>query len=362
VSCLSCQSCHFCLPFSLVATLHPRYLLCASVHLSDLAAYTAHTAPALHILHSTCRSPEHLSCPTPCLQSFAHCWRGSCELRTSPVPVAMDERESSVASSTDFYGSEAVNIVHSDMAATKRKAEDESSARDKKRKLASPSALVSSDLRRCAGLPPAVWQHIFLFCSLADLGRLMQVNRLFLSYLTDVHNVSVSKPDSVCLRLLKSESIWASARNALSPRPPKPLQGFTELQMWQLAWGRDCQFCSTSSSFTPGEKIWQKGPGTTGVRTIWPFGIRACGPCLLQQCQTVSRPCLAIGLRLTFAGNKPSVFGCVRTSTRAPFCTHYQRPQLHCCARSAVNHNTTRRGDWQILLQETCRGNYTGTQ
>ena len=172
---------------------------------------------------------------------------------------------------------------------TKRKAEDSSPAHDKKRKLGSPLSSVSSDLRA------ALWQHVFLSCSLADLGRLMQVNRAFLSYLTDVHGVSVSKPASGCLRLLRSESVWASARNALSPRPPKPLSGFTELHMWQLAWSKTCQFCSKSFSFEPGEKIWQKGPGTAGVRTIWPFGIRACGPCLMEQCQTVSRTFRALG-------------------------------------------------------------------
>jgi hypothetical protein len=211
--------------------------------------------------------------------------------------VTMAERESSVASSTDFYETEAkpvmtANTAPRDVAAAKRKAEDDSSAHDKKRRLASPFSLISSALRPCAGLPPAVWQHVFLFCSLADLGRLMQVNRSFLSCLTDVHNVPVSKPDSACLRLLKSESVWASARNALSPRPPKPFPGFTELQMWQLAWSPRCQFCGKSNSFTPGEKIWQKGPGNSGVRTIWPFGIRVCGPCLMQRCQTVSCTCL----------------------------------------------------------------------
>ena len=211
----------------------------------------------------------------------------------------MEERESSVASSADFYESETKSMTQSrdtqrDIAATKRKAEDESSVQDKKRKLESLSTSISSDLRSCAGLPPAVWQHVFLSCSLADLGRLMQVNRSFFSYLTDVRNVSVFKPDSACLRLLKSESVWASARNALSPRPPKPLPGFTELQMWQLAWSKRCQFCNEFKSFSPGEKIWQKGPGTAGVRTIWPFGIRACGPCLMQQCQTVSRTFFAM--------------------------------------------------------------------
>jgi hypothetical protein len=202
-----------------------------------------------------------------------------------PACASMEDREPSVASS-DLYESD---VRPRDMAVTKRKAEDSSSAHDKKRKRASPSAATSSDLRRCAGLPPAVWQHVFLFCSLPDLGRLMQVNRPFLSYLTDVPSVPVSKPDSGCLRLLRSESVWASARNALSPRPPKPFPGFTELHMCQLAWPKRCQFCNKYASVIPGEKIWQKGPGATGVRTIWPFGIRACGPCLLQHCQTVSQ-------------------------------------------------------------------------
>jgi hypothetical protein len=202
----------------------------------------------------------------------------------------MEERESSVASSTDFYESEAKPAINTPTI-TKRKAECASPTRDKKRKLGSPSTPISSDLRWCARLPPAVWQHVFLFCSLPDLVRLMQVNRAFLSYLTDVRNVSASQPDHACLRLLKSESVWAAARNALSPRPPKPLAGFSELQMWQLAWSRRCQFCNKLGSSSPGHKIWQKGPADTGVRTIWPFGIRACGPCLLQHSQTVSRTC-----------------------------------------------------------------------
>ncbi|KNG44669.1 f-box domain-containing protein [Stemphylium lycopersici] len=69
-------------------------------------------------------------------------------------------------------------------------------------------------------------------------------------------------------------------------KPPKPLPGFSELQMWQLAWSRTCQFCNKLDSHTPGDRIWQKGPGHAGVRVIWPFAIRACGPCLLQRCQT----------------------------------------------------------------------------
>lgn len=206
----------------------------------------------------------------------------------------MSERESSVASSVDFYESEGrLNApaaeMHNEASPAKRKAEDASSSADKKRKLdthVSPS--VSTMLGQYARLPPAVWQHIFSFCSLADLGRLTCVNRPFHSYLTDVSNVSLSNPEHGCLRLLKSEALWASARNAYNPNAPKPLPGLTEQQMWQLVWPKRCQFCNKLSTYVPGERIWQQGPGDAGVRTIWPFAIRTCGPCLMQQCQTVS--------------------------------------------------------------------------
>jgi hypothetical protein len=204
----------------------------------------------------------------------------------------MGERDSSPTSSVDFYETDqrptALTEEAEHVATTKRKAEELAPSPEKKRKLASPSPTTCA-LKSCAGLLPAVWQHVFLSCSLYDLGRLLQVNRAFRSYLIDVRNVSLHDPDSGSLRLLKSESLWASARNALPVKPPKPLPGFSELQMWQLAWSRKCQFCLKESSSKPGEKIWQKGPGANGVRAIWPFGIRSCGTCLLERCKTVSR-------------------------------------------------------------------------
>lgn len=203
------------------------------------------------------------------------------------------EREASVASSTDFYGSEketdtpAVSIPHPTLP-SKRKADDLDSLQGKKRKVEPPVSPPVLELSPCAGLPPAIWQHVFLFCPLKTLGRLLQVNRSFHSYLTAVRNVPHSKPDSGFLRLLKSESIWASARNLHPTKPPKPLPGFTEMQMWQLIMSKQCQFCARTNSFSPGEKIWQRGPAAAGVRIIWPFGVRACGSCLLERCQTVS--------------------------------------------------------------------------
>ena len=205
----------------------------------------------------------------------------------------MEDRESSVASSVDFYSSNAnpphATDAQSDAPLAKRKAEDAPVEHEKKRKLSVFSPCTSGDLRRCARLPPELWQHVFSFCSLADLGRLIQVNRSFLSYLTDVRSVSTSKSHPGRLHLLKSESLWASARNAHNSNTPKPLPGLTEQQMWQLVWSKRCQFCNKLSTYTSGEKIWQQGPADAGVRTIWPFAIRACGPCLMQRCQTVSQ-------------------------------------------------------------------------
>ena len=205
----------------------------------------------------------------------------------------MDERESSTASSVDFYGSEEKPsspqpAVREHVGPVKRKADEPVQLQPKKRRATSPTGVASAP-GPCAGLPPAIWQHVFLCCSLFDLGRLLQVNRLFHSYLTDVHHVSPSDPDRGSLRLLKSESIWASVRNALPVKSPKPLPGFSELQMWQLAWSKTCQFCRKHNSGTPGEKVWQKGPRPDGVRTIWPFGIKACGNCLMERCKTVSK-------------------------------------------------------------------------
>lgn len=208
----------------------------------------------------------------------------------------------------------------------KRKAEDVSLPQQKKPKLRSPSPSASSSrsLRPCAGLPPAVWQHVFLSCPLADLGRLIQVNRAFLSYLTDVSNVSSFPPDSGRLRLLKSESLWASARNALPIKPPKPLPGLSELQMWQLVWSKRCQFCGKANAFTPGERIWQKGPGDTGVRTIWPFAIKSCGPCLVQHSQTVSYISSSHAITANSAGCKPPLLHSFGTAPCPAFRTHYQ--------------------------------------
>jgi hypothetical protein len=263
-------------------------------HLSPLDI----TAPSTSRPQTTLRprpgaaSPLHNSARPPHVAHLRHAFgRAPSVSSTGEAVAVMDERESSTASSVDFYENdkrpETPPQEPQNGAVTKRKAEELAPSPEKKRKLSSPSPTTCAPIS-CAGLPAAVWQHVFLSCSLYDLGRLLQVNRAFHSYLIDVRNVSLHDPHAGSLRLLKSESLWASARNALPVKPPKPLQGFSELRMWQLAWAKRCQFCRKESSPILGEKLWQQGPGADGVRTIWPFGIKSCGTCLLARCKTVS--------------------------------------------------------------------------
>jgi hypothetical protein len=259
-------------PYNPSKYLSPRSLVRQYLHLESAVAHLSISTFPIHSPRSSTHECSLLRIDGRALVSFA---RGD--------SATMYERESSIASSVDFYE------MHNEASPAKRRAEDDSTLADKRRKLDTRVALpVSRQSRQPARLPPSVWQHIFSFCSLADLGRLMQVNRPFRSYLTDVSNVSLSKPEHGCLPLLKSEALWASARNAHNSNTPKPLPGLTEQQMWQLVWSKRCQFCNKLSTYTSGEKIWQQGPGDAGVRTIWPFAIRACGPCLMQRCQTVS--------------------------------------------------------------------------
>ncbi|KAF2806113.1 uncharacterized protein BDZ99DRAFT_466387 [Mytilinidion resinicola] len=196
-----------------------------------------------------------------------------------------EEREPSVASSSDLYSESdtPAAVQHHGPTPTKRKAEHSDSGPDKKRKLdpvsSSPS---SSRLLPCVGLPPEIWQNVFLSCSPATLGRLLQVNRSFRSYLLDVQSPSSGAGR---LSLVRSDSIWIAARKAHPTRPSKPPEGFSEVDLWSLIMGKSCQFCQSTPSSMPGEKAWEKGPGPNGVRIIWPFWVRACGSCLNERCE-----------------------------------------------------------------------------
>ncbi|THZ11505.1 hypothetical protein D6C91_09240 [Aureobasidium pullulans] len=116
----------------------------------------------------------------------------------------------------------------------------------KRRKIVlTPERYFSPAIPPVANLPAEVWQHVFLYLTPDDLSRCLRVNRLFHSYLTDLTgSMSIRLPfRRNGLKLIDSEAIWTSARKLFAPNLPRPLAGFTEMHMFQLLGGSDCQAC-----------------------------------------------------------------------------------------------------------------------
>lgn len=134
-------------------------------------------------------------------------------------------------------------------------------------------------------LPAEIWHHIFTFASPRTLGRLLRVNKIFRAYLDPQSpaSTSVIAPLSrSVVPLRQPEVIWQASRRLFRPWMPNPLNEMSELGMWKLSCNFVCDFCDKRqnpvSSITPDQ--WHSGPGEAGVRPIWAFAIRACGPCL----------------------------------------------------------------------------------
>ena len=143
------------------------------------------------------------------------------------------------------------------------------------------------------GLNLILWKRIFCFVPPVFLGRLLRVSRSFHMLLTT--NSKSSDATSNGHGLVNgpsSESIWTSSRKIFAPGLPKPLKGQRDLEMWKLLRGNHCQSCGQEKTLMTGSSDrdpWQNGPGNDGVRVIWPFRIRTCGPCLDSQCEQVTK-------------------------------------------------------------------------
>ena len=149
----------------------------------------------------------------------------------------------------------------------------------------------SHDHERCvSGLPLQIWQSVFCFVPPVFLGRLLRVNRAFNFLLTPSKARGPDRELSYQItRDLSPASIWAASRKRFCPGLPRPLHGMEELEMWRLLRGSSCQLCGNSKTLltSNASKPWSAGPGDRGVRVIWPFGIRCCGPCLTVHCEKV---------------------------------------------------------------------------
>lgn len=152
------------------------------------------------------------------------------------------------------------------------------------------SAEIGADLScKSSALPAVLWQHVFCYVPPVFLGRMLSVNHAFNTYLTSGKNEenSMPLPDSI-VQPLKAEAIWAVSRRRFCPGMPRPIHGLNELEMWRLLKGNGCQICEqvrVDTQVANPQDPWESGPGHTGVRVIWPFGLRCCGRCLQEHTQ-----------------------------------------------------------------------------
>ena len=142
-----------------------------------------------------------------------------------------------------------------------------------------------------SALPAALWQHIFCYVPPILLGRMLCVNHAFNTYLTPGKSEEdpMRLPNSI-IQPLKAENIWAVSRRRFYPGIPKPVHGLNELEMWKLLRGSSCQVCrkvKIDQSVAQIQDPWEPGPGNSGVRVVWPFGLRCCGSCLQENTEKV---------------------------------------------------------------------------
>ena len=141
-------------------------------------------------------------------------------------------------------------------------------------------------------LPAALWQHILCYVPPVFLGRMLSVNHAFNTYLTPGKSEEDPTPLPQCTTVqpLEAEAIWAISRRRFYPGIPRPIHGLKELDMWKLLRGKKCQICEkvkVDLSIASPQDPWESGPGDTGVKIVWPFGLRCCGSCLQENTQKV---------------------------------------------------------------------------
>lgn len=173
-------------------------------------------------------------------------------------------------------GADAATAAHDSIAPTK------------KAKLSMPAAANKPGLPATVGLPPEIWQQVFIHLSPAILSRCLRVCKLFNFCLTQMKAAPpASKKGATHARAVDSEAIWTQLRKTTYPSLPRPLVGFSELQMFQLIGGSTCQSCGKPQVKHPVNNVFSAGPGEAGVRVIFPFRLRLCGNCFTNDSLTV---------------------------------------------------------------------------
>jgi len=158
----------------------------------------------------------------------------------------------------------------------------------KKPRMSLPIAKPGPSLLMTAGWPPELWQQVFTHLSPVMLSRCLRVCRSFKFCLTQLKATPAPRKRNAPLaRVLESEALWTQARKHAYPTMPRPLVGFSELRMLQLVGGISCQLCGKPHIRTTVNNVFNAGPGENGVRVIWPFHVRLCGNCFVNESLTV---------------------------------------------------------------------------
>ena len=178
--------------------------------------------------------------------------------------------------------------THTDNDASAATAAQDFITSTKKPKLSPPAAVNKPSQPPTVRLPPDIWQQVFTHLSPAILARCLRVCKLFQYCLTKIKAAPAGRHGVHPARAMDSEAIWTQLRKTSYPSLPRPLVGFSELQMLQLIGGNTCQSCGKPHVKHPVNNAFSAGPGETGVRVIFPFHLRLCGTCFTNDSLTVS--------------------------------------------------------------------------
>jgi hypothetical protein len=198
------------------------------------------------------------------------------------VPLPFPNRAASVQPRSYTFDNNNIGLTMDERPSSKRTNSNDVTFR--------PVASVNTS--QVSDLPIGIWQHVFCFVPPVFLGRLLRVNRAFNRCLTmGGANQQHPKPlISGVVKALSPEAVWAASRKRFCPGLPKPIRGLRELDMWRLLRGRHCQVCGGNKDSNPGfssDNTWELGPGTAGVRVVWPWGVRLCGQCVQTHSEKV---------------------------------------------------------------------------
>lgn len=202
----------------------------------------------------------------------------------------MDNRDGSESEDMDMSDGSSKDQFGGRQVSSKRKLDDpvDGTGAAKRPKTDDASQPVPSPMDK---VPDSVLQRMFMLLPPAMLFRCNRVCRRFKHVLEEYKNVPVrgrSRRDPAA-HLVDSEVVWISSRRLTYPFLPRPLPGFSEAQMLRLVTQQTCQNCKTRFPHVKATHALNGGPGTHGVRTIWPFRLAVCGRCLLQLTLTVSQ-------------------------------------------------------------------------